>query len=337
MRNWREWLSNLRDRVAYVRASQYRLWYVLMSLAIAVSIVVFAVAFLATRAPTDFPISRPVVIEEGMSAAAVAEQFAEERVVQFADLLYITLVLFHDPSEIKAGAYVFSEPLDLFAIARQITDEGPPADYVSLTFFEGTTAAHYAHTAGKYLEDFDVEHFANKGRSYEGFLFPDTYFVPRSFSADDLISLLFRTYHEQVTPIMETNTTPYTEYEILTIASLLEREGDEPENMRMIAGIMENRLALDMPLQLDASMEYVLDKPLNELTPADLRRESPYNTYLNAGLPPTPIGNPGIAAIEAAIDPIPSDYLFYITGNDGNFYYAETYQEHLQNIDRYLR
>ena len=84
-------------------------------------------------------------------------------------------------------------------------------------------------------------------------------------------------------------------------------------------------------------MEYVLDKPLKELTPEDLKIDTPYNTYLNTGLPPTPIGNPGLASIQAVLTPQESDFLFYITGNDGNFYYARTYSEHLQNINRYLK
>ena len=92
-----------------------------------------------------------------------------------------------------------------------------------------------------------------------------------------------------------------------------------------------------MPLQADASIEYVLDKPLNELTADDLKIESPYNTYLNQGLPPTPIGNPGLEAILAVLEPAQTDDLFYITGNDGEFYYAKTFDEHRLNIARYLK
>ena len=92
-----------------------------------------------------------------------------------------------------------------------------------------------------------------------------------------------------------------------------------------------------MALQTDASIEYVLDKPLNELVPSDLEIDSPYNTYQNPGLPPTPIGNPGLEAIKAVLYPTPSKYLFYITGNDGNFYYAKNFDQHRLNIARYLR
>lgn len=97
-----------------------------------------------------------------------------------------------------------------------------------------------------------------------------------------------------------------------------------------------------MPLQADATIEYVLETPLNELAPGELAEnlralDSPYNTYLYRGLPPTPIGNPGLTAITAVLEPTPSEYFFYITGSDGNFYYAETLDAHNQNVTRYLR
>ena len=107
--------------------------------------------------------------------------------------------------------------------------------------------------------------------------------------------------------------------------------------MKIVAGILDSRLVLGMPLQVDATMEYVLDKPLSQLEPEDLEIDSPYNTYLNSGLPPTPIGNPGLAAIRAVLEPLPTDYLFYITDENGDFYYAKNFEEHKQNIARYLQ
>ena len=125
--------------------------------------------------------------------------------------------------------------------------------------------------------------------------------------------------------------------EILILASIIEREANTEESQKMISGIFQNRLAINMPLQADASIEYVLDKPLNELTPRDLEIDSPYNTYLNLGLPPTPIGNPGMEAIDAVLNPTKSDYYYYITDENGDFYYAKSYAEHLRNIEQYLR
>jgi len=135
---------------------------------------------------------------------------------------------------------------------------------------------------------------------------------------------------------------PLSEYEALILASIIEREANDEESMKMVSGILQNRLKIGMALQADASIEYTIGTPLNELPPGQLaselrETESPYNTYLNTGLTPTPIGNPGLMAIKAALNPTPSDNFFYITGNDGEFYYAETLKGHNQNIARYLR
>ena len=96
-------------------------------------------------------------------------------------------------------------------------------------------------------------------------------------------------------------------------------------------------MSIGMALQADASIEYVLDKPLSELTSEDLKIDSPYNTYLYTGLPPTPIGNPGLQAIMAVLEPTESDYFYYITDEDGVFHYAQTFNQHKSNIAKYLR
>jgi UPF0755 protein len=151
------------------------------------------------------------------------------------------------------------------------------------------------------------------------------------------------TYTQTTQPLREQiAASSLTENEMLILASILEREANSPESMSIVSGILQNRLAIGMPLQADATIEYVLDTPLGELPPGQLAAklrelDSPYNTYLYLGLPPTPIGNPGLTAITAVLNPRETPYFYYVTGNDGKFYYAESYNEHLRNIDRYLR
>ena len=156
--------------------------------------------------------------------------------------------------------------------------------------------------------------------------------------------MLAQTFVQKVRPLEQASPTStlVTPREQLILASIVEREANSEESMKMVAGILLNRLELGMPLQADAAIEYAIDTPLNELKPGELASllqtlESPYNTYKNRGLPPTPIGNPGLQAIDAVLNPTDSEYLFYITGLDGEFYYAETLNEHNLNVDRYLR
>ena len=149
---------------------------------------------------------------------------------------------------------------------------------------------------------------------------------------------MLQTFNKETAPLLEKiNQSKLNSEEILTLASILEREANSPESMRIVSGILQGRMEAGMPLQADASVENILDKPLKELTPDDLKVDSPYNTYLNRGLPPTPIGNPGIEAITAALEPTATDYVYYITDSEGNFHYAKTYNEHLDSVNRYLR
>ena len=120
------------------------------------------------------------------------------------------------------------------------------------------------------------------------------------------------------------------------MASILEKEAQNFENMRAVASILWKRLAIGMPLQVDATLQYAIGKNTYELTTKDLATTSPYNTYTNRDLPPTPIANPGIDSIRAAIDIKPTKYLYYLTDKKGNFYFAETHEKHVLNKQKYL-
>lgn len=295
-------------------------------------------AWYITQAPESFPTGELIVIEEGESAREIAATMEAQGVVRSAVALYTILNLFHDPTEIKASTYKFNEPQSAFAVANRLATGEFGIGLIRFVHYEGERNELLANRAALLLEDFNTQEFFALSAGKEGKLFPDTYLIPETYTAAELINLLEATYESRVAPLRDAiANSNYTENEVIIIASLLEREANDRESKRMVAGIIENRLAADMPLQLDASIEYVLDKPLSELTADDLRQDSPYNTYTNPGLPPTPIGNPGLTAIEAVLRPIESNYLFYLTDSAGNFYYARTLSEHNANISQYLR
>ena len=244
----------------------------------------------------------------------------------------------HDPTSIKASIYKFKEPQNAFEIAQRLSVGEFGFSLIRFVHYEGETNKALAERANEVLEAFSVEEFLQLTEGKEGKMFPDTYLIPESYTAKELMILLESTYESRIEPLRDAIAqSNYTEDEIIIIASLIEREGNTRDNKRLIAGVIENRIAVGMPLQLDASVEYVLNKPLSELTPEDLRMDSPYNTYTNVGLPPTPIGNPGLTSIEAVLRPTESNYMFYLTGRDGNFYFARTLAEHNANIAAYLR
>jgi len=307
----------------------------LLSLVFVVSVFYF---YSLTKAPTNFPLDAPVTIKEGISAASASRTLEEANIVRSNTFLYVVLVMGFDPASIKSGVYTFTEKMSVFEVASRITSIAPPSELTSVTLPEGYTAQEFASLTKKVLPEFDTNVFVKLAVDDEGFIFPDTYFVPKNFSENEFHILLKNSYLKKTADIRdELNNYFLTEYEVITLASILERESNTTESMGVVAGILLARLQMGMPLQVDASMEYILNKPLQNLTADDLEIDSPYNTYMYKGLPPTPIGNPGIAAIKAVLHPKITNYLYYITDSDGVFHYSETFAEHKDNIVRYLR
>jgi UPF0755 protein len=289
-------------------------------------------------APNDFPVDKPITIEMGTSLREVVEIMKEENVVTSKYALYIYMLLKHEGESVKASTYLFESPLDLDELAKRLIAGDHDSDLVRLTFTEGERASIMADRASRALAVFDKNRFLELADGKEGYMFPETYFVPANFTAEDLFTLMSDTFLEKIAPLNEKIANhPLSLDEIIILASIIEREANSPESKALVSGILQKRLEIGMALQVDASMEYILGKPLSELTAEDLKRESPYNTYLNRGLPPTAIGNPGLATINAVLEPTRSTYFFYITGDDGEFYYADDFEGHKRNIARHLR
>ncbi len=177
------------------------------------------------------------------------------------------------------------------------------------------------------------------GVDVEGYLFPDTYRMLNSASAEDIVERLL---DEFVTRVIEERgdviaSSGYSVHEVITIASLIEREVRGPEDMAMVSDVIRKRLEIDMPLQLDATVNYATGKSDPGVTIADTKIDSPYNTYKYKGLPIGPIASPGEAAIDAALNPQENPYFFYLTTDEGTVVYARTNDEHVRNKNRYLR
>lgn len=317
------------------RRTPWRRW---LFLAISLGLVGYLCLGWLARAPKDFPIDQPLIVARGLSAAEIANLLEEKKIVRSSSLAYVVLVWWHDPNSIQAGSYSFSEPLSVFGVADRITDASSVGNLVALTLPEGFTAKEFGGLAAKVLPNFSEEEFAVLTEGKEGRLFPDTYYLPTDFTALELANLLQETFTEKLADREAAlNQHPLGKAGVINLASLVEREANTDESMKLVAGILQKRLEEGMRLQADASLEYVLGHPLSKLDSKDLELDSPYNTYLYDGLPPTPIGNPGLTSIEAVLNPTESDYLYYVTDGEGNFYYAKTFDEHRDNIAKYLQ
>lgn len=174
--------------------------------------------------------------------------------------------------------------------------------------------------------------------SLEGFLFPKTYEIGTETTAKILVDAQVQQYRQLSNRINYSYAKQrnLTEYEVLIIASMIEREALADNERKLIASVIYNRLRNGMPLAIDATVQYALGEWKKQLTQSDLEIDSPYNTRVFAGLPPGPIANPGEASLRAAARPKETDFLFYVARNDGSgrHYFAETESEHLQNVER---
>src|SRR5918997_1298330 len=213
------------------------------------------------------------------------------------------------------------EGLDLEETAGEVAGQSD----VSAAAFEG--AGRRADYGYGFLEDRGTE-------STEGFLFPKQYEFEEGATAPQMVIRMLEQY------LLETQTLDIseakerlglTEYDLVIVASLIEKEAASPEERPLVASVIYNRLRKDMPLQIDATVLYALDRPKEELSLADLKIDSPYNTYENAGLPPGPICSPSRQSLEAAIDPAETDYLYYVLKANGEeHFFTSNYNEFLE-------
>ncbi|HKZ35786.1 MAG TPA: endolytic transglycosylase MltG, partial [Patescibacteria group bacterium] len=200
-----------------------------------------------------------------------------------------------------------------------------------ITFREGLRVEEYAEILAE-KSDIDAIEFILAAKPFEGQLFPDTYLIPQTASPQDVVDILVFTFERK---------SPTQDQDTIIIASLIEREARHVQDRLLVSSVLHNRLNLGMALQIDATVQYVIGEKddwwPNNLTREQLAIKSPYNTYLNAGLPPQPIANPGSDSLEAALNPAETDYLYYLSDSAGFNHYATDLEGHNQNIVEFLK
>lgn len=283
------------------------------------------------------------VIPKGQALSIIASRLHEAGLIRHP-LVFRAIVRQQNlGSKIQAGSFELSPAMSTEEIAVALT-EG--TNDVWITLLEGwrmEEIADYLDEQG--LPAYDKQQFLEIAADSEGYLYPDSYLIPKLATAQQIHSLLRNTFSTKVEVGLapEIDAANRSLEEVVIVASILEREGRGYEQMRVIAGVLENRIELGMPLQVDASLQYIkgYDSRRQDWwvppTAADKQLNSPFNTYQNPGLPPQPIANPSLDAVKAALNPVETDYLFYIHDNQGVVRFAETLEEHNQNIDQYLR
>lgn len=286
---------------------------------------------------TQFPDDQLIAIPADATAGEFAQALKASGALRFEWTFLLSARVLGAERTLHPGVYHFAKPISAPALALRIGNGEFGVEPVRVTLTEGMTVNDMATTLSANLPSFNQEAFLAAASTSEGYLFPDTYFVLPGESEENLVIRLRTRFANQIASITpELMSSKYSMEEIVIMASLLEREAIGLEDKRLVAGILWNRIEIDMPLQVDAVFGYIHGRNGYTPTGADLVMESPYNTYRNIGLPPTPIANPGLESLLAAATPTPTDYFFYLTGRDGLMYYAEDFEGHKINRVNHL-
>jgi UPF0755 protein len=291
-----------------------------------------------------------VEIPPGAGPALIGRRLAEAGVVRDRLSFRAALARSGQARRLQAGEYRFDQPMS----AREVIDKLARGDVYlrPITFPEGLTiqqmAQIYERDAGGKRADF-VRAAGNAGLirdidpaapDLEGYLFPDTYSLPRRTTADQLVQRMVTAFRDALTPeiVQRAAARGLSVRQLVTLASLVEKETAKPEERPVVAAVYSNRLRIGMGMQCDPTVIYALEragKYTGNLRREDLQFDSPYNTYRYAGLPPGPIAAPGRASIEAASAPEDVPYLYFVSRNDGSHVFSTTLDEHNRNVFEY--
>ena len=309
----------------------------------------------ATSAPSDNSQDVRVVIVKGASAERISEALEEAGVVKSAFAFKLYLQLKDMTKSIPTGEFEMPQNLSVPQVVAKLL-EGPTEVWVTIP--EGLRYEQYPDFFINALKLSGIEAtkfrqlFLEIAEAYEGKLFPDTYLVPKDITATAAVNLLTTTFDTVFKPEWkaELSQIGLDQDGVVILASLLERETVSDSERPVVAGIMFNRLREGWPLQIDATVQYIMASAncsamdnedctwwSKNITSDDLKIDSSYNTYLYPGLPPGPIANPGRSSLEAVVFPEETDFWFYLHDSDGNIHYGETLKDHNQNIQKYLR
>lgn len=277
-----------------------------------------------------------LVIPNGTDTAGVARLLRSAGVISNPLVFRAYVRLEGTGRNLRAGEFAFPAHESVADVLRRVTTGGSQlATWITIP--EGFTAREIAQTYAQngFGDEPELERAL---ASDEGYLFPDTYLMPVAASPGTIARTMTDEFRTKLPPGpgQRARRLGYTLPQVVTIASMIEREGKADDERPLIASVIYNRLRLGMKLQIDATLEYTFAHHKDVITNQDLAIDTPYNTYLHAGLPPTPIANPGEPSLRAAFDPVASPFLYYVYMGNGHHAFARTLAEHNANVARYL-
>lgn len=291
-----------------------------------------------TIAPSNFPRNAIVKIPSGTTVSEAGNILKDSGIIRSVSLYKIFVRIVHGGAGVQIGDYLFEKPESALKVAYRTAFGEQNIQKKKVTIPEGSSTKEIAKIITRIMPEFDAEAFLLEAREYEGYLFPETYYFFPNVTPREVIREMRSVFDDKIAEISDKiDVSVKSREDIIIMASILEEEANNAKDRTIISGILWKRIETGMPLQVDAPFYYTLNKGSGELTLADLKKDSPYNTYTRKGLTPTPISNPGLNAIESALYPATSTYWFFLSDRSGAMHYAATHDGHVENKWKYLQ
>ena len=302
-------------------------------------------------------IKKEFVIKSGDSVQEIAANLQSRNLISDMDFFKFYVWQEKIGDKLQAGSYELSPSMSIPKIANLFVSGEIKSNEVSITIPEGfsnkeidkrlaesgliekESFVNFSKADGLDLSEYDFLQDKPESASLQGYYFPDTYKYYKDSSIENVTEKMLDNFDKKLSQELREEIKKQNKsiFEIITLASIIEKEAGFAEDMGKISSVFHNRLEIDYPLESDATINYITESGRSRSTYEDLQIDSSYNTYKYAGLPPAPICNPGLNAIKAAIYPEKTDYFFFLTSSDGKAIFSKTYAEHLKNQSKYLK
>ena len=291
--------------------------------------------------PKDFNSDEEVLfkISNGEGGKEIAQNLEKHDLIKSDFLFKLYAVLQGGSKKLQAGTYLLSPSMSVAKIFKKIVSGDALKE--KITIIEGWNLRDIAW----YFENkamFQAEELLELSETFEnkleGYLFPDTYFIDKDTALGDIVRIMLDNFDKKVSPELrqEIENQGKSISQIITMASLLEKEVRDYQDKQIVSGVLWKRMKIGMPLQVDATISYITHKKTSKISKAETQIDSPYNTYIYRGLPRGPICNPGLDSIKAAVYPEESDYWYYLSSLEGETIFSKTLEEHNIAKAKYL-
>lgn len=332
---------------------------IIAAITVSIIILIFIATFVVIQiGPYNRNNKDDIVIDipTGSTLNQVTDILKENNLIKNKTLFKLYVRISNNTSKLKSGKYLFNQTYSNNEIIQDLCEGKIYNDGIKITIPEGSTSFEIVDILVKNkLGDEDVyEELINNPNEFkdkfeflndekivslEGFLYPSTYYFNKDQSEKDILNHMLEIFNSKYSDKLKERQKELNKslYEVINLAAIVEKEAVLDEDRPIIASVFYNRIKIGMPLQSDATIQYIFEERKKSITYEDLKIDSPYNTYKVNGLPPTPIANPGIKSIEAVLYPANTEYLYFVATIDGGNNYSKTYEEHIKNVEQYRK